>query len=220
MTEKNAKFYEELLKKEYPELVEYRNRQFGKMVKNIVLYELFFAAVAYGAYDYIARNIAFWGDTSIIWKGIILGAILAILPPFFFKSTGTMTGKTWVGNIISIKYELRYPQPQGGERAFNIRNAQEFMKMKVDTGKKRPKTISFRSHISQALKSGDRIVKFQGFPFPTEEVENEERYICIVCGKVVKKNVKECPACHYPIVHLHEAALPKDIWAQFDDNNF
>ena len=220
MTDKNANFYEELLKKEYPDLCEYRKRKLGKMIKNIVIYEIVFALVAYGAYDYIARNVAFWGDTTIVWKGIIVGLILAVIPPFLFKTTAEMRGKTWVGEITSIKYELRYPQPTGSSRGINIRNAKEFMNMKVDIGKKKKKKLVCHSHINQALKNGDRIVKFRGFPFPAEEVEKEDRYICIVCGKVVKKDVKECPACHHSIIHLHEAAQPKDVWAQFDDNDF
>jgi hypothetical protein len=219
MTQKNAKFYEELLKKEYPQLIAHRNGKRRKMWRNVIFYEIAFAAVAYGAYDYIVRNLAFWGDVSIVWKGIIVGLILAIIPPFFFKTSIDMRGKTVVGDIESIKYEIRFPQT-GNTRALNYKNGQEFMKMKVNVGKKKPLTISYRSHISQALKQGDRIVKFKGFPFPAEEVEKEERYICVVCGRVVKKDVKDCPACSLPIIHLYEAAQPKDIWAQFEDNVF
>ena len=219
MTEKNAKYYEELLKKEYPALVEYRRQKSQKMIKNVVVYEIIFALVAYGAYDYIRRSLEFWGDTSIIWKGLIIGVALAVIPPLFFKSTAEMRGKTWAGTISAIKYELRYPQPENS-RSFNCRNAQEYMKMTVDVGKKKPKKLAFRSHISQALKVGDRIVKFKGFPYPAEDAESEVRYICVVCGNVVKKEVGECPRCRLPIIKLHKAAQPKDVWAQFDDNDF
>ena len=229
MAEKNSKFYEDLLKKEYPDLHRLRQQKTKKMIRNILIYEIIFLLVAYGAYDYIVRNLALFGDYSVVWKGIILGVIAAVVPPFCFKTTYELLGKTWAGTITNIKYEMRYPQPVGGARSqttgritstAKLGNSQEFMKMKLVTDKGKKKTLAYHSHINSVLKDGDRIVKFRGFTFPAEEVENEERYICIVCGKVVKKDVTECPRCNHSIVNLHKAQQPKDIWAQFNYAEF
>lgn len=225
MKEKNAKYYNDLLKNEYPDLYAAKQRKIKKMIKNIIIYEICFLLVAYGAYDYIVRNLSLFNDYSIVWKGIILGIIAAIVPPFCFRTTYELLGGTWAGTITKIKYEMRYPQPTGNAKmqangritsAGKLGGGQEFMKMKLETDKGRKKTLAYRSHINSVLKDGDRIVKFRGFAFPAEEVEKEERYICIVCGKVVKKDVKECPACNHSIVDLHKAQQPKDVWAQFD----
>ena len=226
MTEKNAKFYDNILKNEYPDLYRARQKKTKRMIKNIVIYEICFLLVAYGAYDYIVRNLALFGDYSVVWKGIILGVIAAIVPPFCFKTTYELFGKTWAGTITKIKYEMRYTQATGGVRAdkftggSKLGGAQEFMKMRLVTDKGKKKTLAYRSHINSVLKDGDRIVKFRGFPFPAEEVEKEERYICIVCGKVVKKEVKKCPRCEHSIINLHQAQQPKDVWAQFDYAEF
>ena len=231
MKEKNAKFYDEILKNKYPDLYRTRQQKTKKMIKNIVIYEIFFLLVAYGAYDYIVRNLALFNDYSIVWKGIILGVIAAIVPPFCFRSTYELLGGTWAGTITKIKYEMRYTQAVGGA---NMRSAgsvglagtgklgggQEYMKMRLVTDKGKKKTLAYRSHINSVLKDGDRIVKFRGFIFPAEEVEKEERYICIVCGKVVKKGVDECPGCNHSIINLYQAQQPKDIWAQFDYAEF
>lgn len=229
MTEKNAKFYDQLLKKEYPDLYAVRQRKVRKMIRNIVLYEIAFILVAYEAYDYIVRNLAMFGDYSIVWKGIILGVLAAVVPPLCFRTTYELFGGTWAGTISSIKYEMRYQQPAGGAKmqpsgrissTGRLGNGQEFMKMRLVTDNGKKKTLAYRSHINSVLKQGDRIVKFRGFAFPAEEVEKEERYICIVCGRVHKKGVKECPACNHSIVNLHEATQPKDAWAQFDYAEF
>ena len=229
MKEKNSKFYDGLLKNEYPDLYQLRRQKIKKMIKNIVIYEICFLIVAYGAYDYIVRNLALFNDYSIVWKGIVLGIIAAVFPPFCFRSTYELLGGTWAGTITAIKYEMRYPQPAGGVRSqttgritstAKLGNGQEFMKMRLVTDKGKKKTLAYRSHINSVLKDGDRIVKFRGFAFPAEEVESEERYICIVCGKVVKKDVKECPRCNHSIVDLHKAQQPKDAWAQFDHAEF
>jgi hypothetical protein len=112
------------------------------MIRNILIYEIIFLLVAYGAYDYIVRNLALFGDYSVVWKGIILGVIGAIVPPFCFKTTYELLGKTWAGTITNIKYEIRYPQPVGGARSqttgritstAKLGNSQEFMKMKLVT---------------------------------------------------------------------------------------
>jgi len=229
MQEKTAKFYDELLKSEYPDLYVLKRRKIGKMIKNIVIYEIFFLVVAYGAYDYILRNLAQFNDYSVVWKGIILGVILAFVPPLCFRSTYELFGSTWAGTIVKVKYEMRYSQPTGGAKSqtagritstAKLGNAQEFLKMKLMSDKGKKKTLAYRSHIDSVLKEGDRIVKFRGFPYPAEEVEKEERYICIVCGKVVKKNTQECPRCNHSIVDLHKAQQPKDAWAQFDYAKF
>ncbi len=221
MNVKNAKYYDELLKKEYPELYGLRQQKIAKMIRNIVIYEIFFALFAYGAYDYIQRSIALTKETDIIWKALIVGAVALVVPPLLFKSTLELIVPTWVGNIVSIKYEMRYPQPTGVEyKGVNRSNPQEFMKIKVETEKGKKKTVAFRSHLNQALQKGDRIVKFRGFTYPTEVTEQEKLYVCIVCGKLAKKGEKECRACHRPIVDLHTAGQPKDVWAQFDYAEF
>lgn len=222
MKEKNSRFYDELLKNEYPDLYKLKQQKVKKMIKNIVIYEIFFLLVAYGAYDYIVGNLAMFNDYSIVWKGIILGVIAAIVPPFCFRSTYELLGGTWAGTITKITYEIRYTQAVGSVRAdrftggSKLGNAQEYMKMRLVTDKGKKKTLAYRSHINSVLKDGDRVVKFRGFTFPAEEVEKEEHYICIVCGKVVKKGVNECPKCGHSIINLHKAQQPKDAWAQFD----
>lgn len=226
MKEKNAKFYDELLKKEYPDLYAIKQRKVKRMIRNIVIYEIFFLLVAYGAYDYIVRNLAMFNDYSVVWKGIILGVILLFVPPLWFKSTYELFGKTWAGTIAKVKYEMRYTQAKDGVRADKFTGGskfgggQEFMKMKLLTDKGKKKTLAYRSHIESVLKEGDRVVKFRGFAYPAEEVEREERYICIVCGRVVKKNESKCPRCEYSIVDLYKAQQPKDAWAQFDYAEF
>ena len=226
---KNAKFYDELLKNEYPDLYATKQRKIKKMIKNIVIYEILFLFVAYGAYDYIVRNLAMFGDYSVVWKGIVLGVILLIVPPLCFKTTYELFGKTWAGKITNVKYEMRYYQIASGAKIHSsgritstgrIGNGQEFMKMKLLTDKGKKKTLAYRSHIESVLKEGDRVVKFRGFAYPAEEVEKEERYICIVCGKVVSKKEVKCPRCEYSIVKLYEAQQPKDVWAQFDNVEF
>ena len=226
MKEKNSRFYDELLKNEYPDLYKLKQQKVKKMIKNIVIYEIFFLLVAYGAYDYIVGNLAMFNDYSIVWKGIILGVIAAIVPPFCFRSTYELLGGTWAGTITKITYEIRYTQAVGSVRAdrftggSKLGNAQEYMKMRLVTDKGKKKTLAYRSHVSSAFKKGDRIVKFRGFPFPAEEAENEELLICIVCGKVVKKDVNECPKCSHSIVNLHKATAPKNVWAEFDYAEF
>ena len=69
MTEKNAKYYDEILKDQYPDLYRVRQQKIKKMIKNIVIYEIMFLIFACAAYDYIVRNLAFWGDYTIVWKG-------------------------------------------------------------------------------------------------------------------------------------------------------
>ena len=225
MKEKNAKFYDELLKKEYPDLYAIKQRKVKRMIRNIVIYEIFFLLVAYGAYDYIVRNLAMFNDYSVVWKGIILGVILLFVPPLCFKTTYELLGGTWAGTITKIKYEMRYTQASGGVRAgrpsvAKLGNSQEYMKMRLLTDKGKKKTLAYRSHIESVLKEGDRVVKFRGFAYPAEEVEREERYICIVCGRVVKKGTAECPRCNHSIVDVHKSTLPKDVWAQFDYAEF
>ena len=221
MKEKTSQYYEELLKKEYPDICQARLEKIKKMVCNIVVYEVLFALVAYGAYDYIVRNLELFNDYSIVWKGIILGIAAAIIPPLLFKTTLELITPTWAGVITNIKYEMRYPQPTGvAYRGVNRSNPQEFMKMKIETDKSKKKTLAYRSHMNSALQKGDRIVKFRGFQFPVEETESEKHYICVVCGRIVKKDVKSCPTCQHSIIDLHGAAQPKDIWAQFDYADF
>ena len=229
MKEKNAKFYDELLKREYPDLWRARQLKVKKMIRNIVIYEIFFLLVAYGAYDYIVRNLAMFGDYSVVWKGIILGVILFVVPPLCFKTTHELFGKTWAGKITNVKYEMRYSQTASGAKIHSsgritstgrIGNGQEFMKMKLLTDNGKKKTLAYRSHIESVLKEGDRVVKFRGFAYPAEEVEREERYICIVCGKVVRKNICNCPQCEHSIVDLYKAQQPKDVWAEFDNAEF
>lgn len=225
MKEKNSAFYDELLKTEYPDLYRARRQKVKKMIKNIVIYEICFLLVAYGAYDYIVRNLAMFNDYSIVWKGIVLGIIAAIVPPFCLRSTYELLGGTWAGTVTDIKYEMRYTQTAGSAKMQpngritgigRLGNAHEFMKMRLVTDKGKKKKLAYRSHINSVLKKGDRIVKFRGFAYPAEEVEQEERYICIVCGNVVKKNVAECPKCNHSIVNLCQAQQPKDVWAQFE----
>jgi DNA-directed RNA polymerase subunit RPC12/RpoP len=221
MKEKTPLYYDRLLEKEYPDIYKTRQGKIKKMIRNIIIYELFFLLVAYGAYDYITRNIALFSDRSIVYRGLILGVIFAVIPPLLFESTGALLEKTWVGTIDSIKYEMRYPQTSGAlSKSINRSHPKEFMKIKVDIGKKRKKTVAFHSHFNQALQKGDRIVKFRGFQFPVEDTESEKYYICIVCGKIVKKGVKQCPACEHSIVDLHKAALPKDVWAELNYAKF
>ena len=221
MNEKNGKYYDALLKREYPRLYEAKQKKLRKMMRSICIYELFFAAVAYGAYDYIIRNLEIFDDYSIVWKGIIFGVIAAIIPPLLFKTTLELITPTWTGTITSIKYELRYPQPTGVEyKGINRTNPQEFMKIKAETPKGKKKTLAFRSHLNQALQNGDTIVKFRGFTYPAEITEQEKHYVCIVCGRLAKKGAKECSACQSPIVDLHAAEQPKDVWAQFDYADF
>jgi DNA-directed RNA polymerase subunit RPC12/RpoP len=225
MKEKNAKFYDDVLKNEYPDLWRARQLKVKKMIRNIVIYEIFALLVAYGAYDYIMRNLALFNDRSIIWKGIVFGVILAVIPPLWFKSTYELFGKTWAGTITKVKYEMRYTQASGGVRAgrpsvAKLGNSQEYMKMRLLTDNGKRRTLAYRSHINSVLKDGDRIVKFRGFAYPAEEVEKEERYICIVCGRVVKKGTAECPRCNHSIVDVHKSTLPKDVWAQFDYAEF
>ncbi len=221
MKEKNPRYYEELLKKEYPDVYNTRQKKVKKMIRNIVIYELFFALMAYGAYDYIVRNLELFNDYSIVWKGVILGVIAAVVPPLLFKTTLELITPTWAGVITNIKYEMRYPQPTGvAYKGVNRSNPQEFMKMRIKTDKGQKKTLACRSHMNSALQKGDRIVKFRGFHFPVEETESEKHYICVVCGKIAKKDVKTCPACRHSIIDLHGAAQPKDIWAQFDYADF
>ena len=226
MKEKNAKFYDELLKSEYPDLYATKQRKIKKMIKNIVIYEILFLLVAYGAYDYIVRNLALFGDYSVVWKGIVLGVILLIVPPLCFKTTYELLVKTWAGTITKVKYEMRYTQAVGGAKMQSngrlagtgkLGDGQEFMKMKLLTDKGKKKTLAYRSHIESVLKEGDRVVKFRGFAYPAEEVEREERYICIVCGKVVRKNTCKCPQCEHSIVDLYKAQQPKNVWAEFDE---
>ena len=229
MQEKNSKFYDSLLKKEYPDLYAMRKKNIIKMICNIVIYEAIFLAVAVSAVDYIKKSVALTGETDIIWKAVILGAILLIIPPLCFKSTYTMLRPTWAGTITDIKYEMRYTQSAGNARmmpsgriagSVRVGTANEFMEMKLETDSGKKRKLAYRSHINSVLKQGDRIVKFRGFQFPAEEVEKEERYICIVCGKVVKKDVNECPCCGHSIVNIHKATQPKDVWAEFNYSDF
>ena len=221
MKEKTPEYYDKLLEKEYPDIYGTKQKKIKKMIRNIAIYEIFFLLVAYGAYDYIARNIDLFSDYSIVYRGVIMGVILAVIPPLLFESTKVLIEKTWVGTIDSIKYEMRYPQTSGAlTKSINRSHPKEFMKIKVDIGKNRKKTVAFRSHLNQALQKGDRIVKFRGFQFPVEDTESEKYYICIVCGKIVKKGVKHCPACEHSIVDLHQAVQPKDVWSEFDYAKF
>lgn len=212
----NAKRYEELLKSEYPDLYALRKQRKRKMIRSILIYELLFALFSFGAYDYIIRSIEMNHDTDIILKAVIFGIAAMIIPPFLFKSTLDMLSPTWVGTIVSVKYEMRYPQSNDAfSRYINRSHPQEYMKMRIETDKKKKTTISLRSHMNSALQQGDRIVKFRGFVYPTEISEVEKLFVCIVCGKVVKKEVCKCPSCLHSIVDLHTASLPKDIWAEF-----
>ena len=229
MQEKGSKFYDEVLRKEYPDLYAERQKRRRKMIRNILIYEAIFIAVAISAVDYIKKSIAVSGDTDIIWKAVLLGIILLIVPPFCFKSTYSFIRPTWAGTITDIKYEMRYTQSAGNARmqpsgriAGSVRLAgdKEFMEMKLLSNKGKKRKLAYRSHINSVLKQGDRIVKFRGFPYPAEEVEKEERYICVICGKVVKKDVTECPVCNHSIIDIHKATQPKDVWAEFNYADF
>jgi len=229
MQEKNSKFYDEILKKEYPDLYAERKKKLIRMIRNILIYEAIFIAVAISAVDYIKNSIALTRETDIIWKAVVLGIILLIVPPFCFKSTYTFIRPTWAGTITDIKYEMRFTQPAGNARmqpsgriagSVRVGVSREFMEMKLLSDKGKKRKLAYRSHINSVLKQGDRIVKFRGFPYPAEEVEKEERYICVVCGKVVKKDVKECPACEFSIVNIHKATQPKNVWAEFEYPEF
>ena len=220
MTEKNAKYYDEILKDQYPDLYRVRQQKIKKMIKNIVIYEIMFLIFACAAYDYIVRNLAFWGDYTIVWKGIILGVIAAIVPPLCFPLTCELLPKTLFGTVINVKFEMRYPQSAGINRGINRSNAQEYVKIKIENDKKRKKMLAYRSHVSAVFGEGDRIVKFRGLAYPVKESENNECLICAVCGKIVKKEVEKCPNCCHSIINLHQAKQPKDVWAQFDYAEF
>lgn len=144
-------------------------------------------------FDYFSSRVNFV-------SAIIVYIFMCILPFFIKKSWRLIFDKTWVGKVVSVKYDRVVKSTPTSSRKIIYVNTLE---MVIECGNK-VRTIVLPCANASAIypfEVGDIVCHYKGTKYPVFAVESKTKaQLCPLCGTIHKPHECECFWCHHSVI--------------------
>lgn len=131
---------------------------------------------------------------------VIIWAALCAVPFIKYKVWQLILDKTWIGTVVSLKYDREVNPTPSGSRKIVYKNVLE---MTVDC-KDKVKIVKLPCATAQALypyEVGDVVCRYRGTRFPVFAVASKTgAQLCPLCGTIHKPHELECFWCHHSVI--------------------
>lgn len=155
------------------------------------------------------RSVSFMRQ-RIAWA-LIFGLLLIPLVLFLiWKDVGEFSSDVWLslGAFIAITtvlgvFTLRKGSGSWQGELFQVIQREKGVQFNFITDQGKDVIIFGGASLADYYSPGDRVVKIRGYDFPEKIERDDQRQLCVVCGKVYPIQAKRCRFFRFPSIDPH-----------------